>query len=165
MNTARKASTVRHYRTKASIAKTYCVSEATAGRWISDPGFPKRVSAGWQIAKVTAWMAERTKRKAARAAAAGDKQEKVRLECERLRVVVLREQELLKQAEIETSRQQKELIKRSDAVTRLQSLSATCRGIVESWRQHEVVKNPSAKAQIEALADRLCEAMRDGLGK
>lgn len=153
-----------HYRSINEIAKKYGVTHNAAKKWTESPGFPSETRHGYPREAVIAWVDAKDQRQAERAAATRDKQEKTRLECERLRVVVEHEKERLEQTRIETRRLRRKLVQRDEVEKDDQRRAALVRGAVESWRAHETAKNPGHRALVEGLAESALAAMRAALG-
>ena len=150
-----------HYPTQAVIAKAYGVTSATVCAWAKSDDFPKKLRHGYPIAEVAQWVQARMEKREATLGAAGDREEKTRLECERLRVVIEREREILAQACIETKRLNHELHAVADCESEWVRAGALLRGTVESWRNHETAKAPRQKKYIDGLASRILAAIRN----
>jgi phage terminase Nu1 subunit (DNA packaging protein) len=80
-----------------------------------------------------------------RAERSGDKDEKTRLECERLRVMIEREK-------IELDTAAGKLVCMADVVSEWKGVASSFRAIVDSWAQHNGAKYPDMKTEIEIMA-------------
>ena len=149
-----------HHTTKTDIAKTYDVTKQTALRWVQSEGFPARNQYGWDREAVAAWVDALAERKAERAEAAGDKDEKTRLECERLRVVIKRLNEEAKQARLETQRQERKLHNVEECEREWVRAGQVLSSAAESFRQHETAKRPELKDLIDGLCDMFLQHVR-----
>jgi len=142
------------------MAETFGVSRAAVGKWLKHPRFPAKGKRGWQKEAVTAWVAAKNQREIERAEKAGDREEKTRLECERLRVVIDREKETLKQAQIETKRQSHKLVERAEVDREASRVGSMIRGRIDAFRQHQTAKHPNLKADIDRFCDDMMEDIR-----
>ena len=152
---------MKHYPTQAVICKAYGVAKATVSGWAKLDTFPRKTRHGYDIGEVSDWVQKNNEAKAARLEASGDREEKTRLECERLRVVIERERELLTQACIETKRLESKLHDVADCNAEWIQAGVLLRGTVESWRNHETAKHPDQKKPIDGLASRMLAAIRN----
>lgn len=143
---------MQHYKTQQEIADTFGVSRQSVAKWMKSDGFPDKQKHGWNRDGVTAWVSAKNEREQERAERTGDKQEKTRLECERLRVSIKREEERLEQEKIETSRQKGLLHSVADCEKLWHRAGATLRARVDSWKDHQTAKHP----QHRELIDELC---------
>ena len=155
---------MKHYPSHEVISKAYGVTKGTVTQWAKDKSFPRKTHHGYPIEDVSAWVGKHNEAKDAKLAAAGDRDEKTRLECERLRVVIEREREILAQSCIETKRLNHELHDVAACDAEWIRAGALLRGTVESWRNHETAKAPKHKAYIDGLASRMLAAIRNTKG-
>ena len=142
-----------YYTTQAQMAKVFGVSRQAVATWLKSGTFPKRAANGFPVDGVTAWVEAKNEREIKRTEQTGDKEEKVRLECERLRVVIQREQETLAQAKIETKRQSKKLVERSEVEKDLTRIGLLIKGRINAMRQHETAKHPQLKKSVDVFCD------------
>ena len=140
-----------HYKTQVEIAETFGVSRPAVHKWLNSPGFPDKQKHGWSKDAVTAWVAAKNQREQERAEATGDKAEKTRLECERLRVSIKREEENLKQAKLETARQSKKLHDVAECDVAKSRDAAALRGVIEAWLGHNTAKRPELREILEEV--------------
>ena len=144
-----------YYKTQADMAKAFGVSRQAVSVWIKTPTFPAKSAHGYPADGVTAWVEAKNEREIKRTEATGDKDEKIRLECERLRVVIKREQETLEQAKIETKRQSKKLVERATVEKELTRIGLLIKGRINAMRQHQTAKHPQLKDAVDLFCDDL----------
>jgi hypothetical protein len=144
-----------YYKTQADMAKAFGVTRQAVAAWLKSPTFPNKLTHGFSADGVTAWVAAKNERELKRTEQTGDKDEKVRLECERLRVVIKREQETLEQAKIETKRQSKKLVERSEVEKELTRIGLLIKGRINAHRQHQTAKHPQLKDAVDLFCDDL----------
>lgn len=77
--------------------------------------------------------------------------EKLRLECERLRVVIKRESENLKQAQFETGKLQETLVDRKELEGEFRQCLAEIRRACDNWMHHQTAKHPQHVELAESL--------------
>jgi len=152
-----------HYKSQNEIAKAFSVTPQSVGKWVQSKTFPKRTASGFPKDGVTAWVEAKNEREIKRTEQTGDKDEKVRLECERLRVVIQREQETLAQAKIETKRQSKKLVERADVEREMAKIGQTVRGRIDAFRQHQTAKHTQLKDAVDLFCDDMREEIRAAL--
>ena len=140
-----------HFTAKTEMARTYDVNAKTIYEWMGKPGFPKKGAHGWSRVEVTKWVESHRKSVAERAAGAGDKAELTMLQCDKLRVLIQKEEENLKQAQIETAKQQGKLHAVSTCEAEWDRAGSVLRGAVDSWQAHNVAKSPDMKVEIDGL--------------
>ena len=155
--------TLQYYKSYETMAKAFGVSKGAVQKWAESDSFPKKVPSGYPMDGVTAWVEAKNARVLEREEKSGDKDEKIRLECERLRVVINREKETLKQAELETKRQSKKLVERIDIEREAARIGQTIRGRIDAMRQHETAKHPQLKDAVDAFCTDLMEEIRAGI--
>ena len=141
-----------NYRTQIEMAETFGVTKQAVGKWVQSETFPKKNQHGWNRDAVMAWVAAMNERKIERAESAGGKEEKLRLECEKLQVLIDKEKENLTQAKLETAKQQGKLHSVADCEKLWHRAGATLRARVDSWKDHQTAKHP----QHRELIDELC---------
>ena len=141
------------FKSKAAIARAFNVNPKTVGEWTGKPWFPKRDERvkAWPVDKVAAAVEKHNEEQEARVDGYGNKEEKTRLECERLRWDIRVIQERFKQADIETQRMQDKLHSVADCNTEWDRAGASLRATVDSWQQHETAKHPKDRARIDSL--------------
>lgn len=147
------------YETQAEIASTFGVSRQAVGKWLNSDTFPDRQKNGWPRDAVTAWVAAKNERELARAETSGDKDEKLRLECDRLRISIQREGEKLKQEKVETRRVSGLLHDVAECEAVWSRVGATLRGCIDSWQQHQTAKFPDHRELIGGLCASFLESL------
>ena len=149
-----------YYKTQAEIAKAFGVTRQAVSSWMKAETFPSKKASGFPVDGVTAWVEAKNEREIKRTEATGDKDEKIRLECERLRVVIKREQETLEQAKIETKRQSKKLVERAVVEKELARIGLLIKGRINAMRQHQTAKHPQLKEAVDLFCDDMMEEIR-----
>ena len=144
-----------HYGTQADMAKAYGVKRQAVTGWLKNEAnpFPAKDRFGWKIEQVAAWIEAMNERKDSRSALSGDREEKTRLECARLRVVIERERELLAQTKLETAKRSGLLHSVAECEREWDRVGAELRAAVDSWQQHATAKQPKARALIDGLVN------------
>ena len=145
------------FRTKSAMSKAFGKDIKTINKWVNKPGFPKKHSRwrAWHRASVIRWVENHVKRLEANKPSDALKAKKLRLDCERLKVVIAREKERLTQAKIETLRQKGEVVARRSVVESSRAVCRVLRDNIESFRKHHIAKYPKHKTLIDALCDNL----------
>jgi len=149
-----------YYKSLAEIADAYGVSRQAVSKWRDSDTFPRKAIRGWPKDGVVAWVSAKNERVQKKAELTGDREEKTRLECERLRVVIDREKETLKQAQIETKRQSHKLVERAEVDREASRVGSMIRGRIDAFRQHQTAKHPNLKADIDRFCDDMMEDIR-----
>ena len=155
------------FRTQAEMGRAYDKNPKTIALWVGKPTFPKQNARTgfWSRGKVANWVEKHQEALDLRAKHTGDKGVKTRLECERLRVVIDREREALKQAKLDTERTEGRLVERAAVLADDHRRHQSVRGALESFRQHETAKHPEHREMVNGLCDRMLEAIRDAISK
>ena len=149
----------KYFTAKTEMARTYDVNAKTIYEWMGKPGFPKKGGRGWSRVEVTKWVESHRKSVAERAAGSGDKAELTMLQCDKLRVLIQKEEENLKQAQIETAKLQGKLHDVAACEAERNRDASVLRGVVDSWQAHNVAKMPDSKELIDGLAVSLLAAL------
>ncbi len=140
-----------HFTEYTEIANVYGVSRQAATKWTKADDFPNRTQHGWPRNAVATWVDAKNERARERDEAAGGVQEKVRLECVRLRVAIDREREKLEQEKIETQRVSGLLHSVAECEKNWDRAGATLRATVDSWGAHQTAKHPEHRELIDDL--------------
>lgn len=125
-----------HFAAKAAIARHYGVHRHTVDQWDEKGLLGKRGRHGYHRATVC----ENVDRFLSEKPAAGDRDEKTRLECERLRVVIARERELVEQARIETQRISHALMPVTDHMRAMEEVRALYLGGLDQLTESVATK-------------------------
>jgi len=154
----------KYYHSKGEISSAFEVSMTTVHGWVRKKTFPKKDGRadGWSKEKVTEWVDAHNERQAARIAPSGDRAEKTKLECERLRVVIKREKESLKVAELETQERAGKLADVAELERKYRLKAETLRALVDGWSAHNSAKHPEHADIIESLASDFIAMIYEG---
>ena len=152
-----------YFKSKMEISRALGRDPKTISKWASQGWFPTMFKRGWRKDAVLAAVELHNDKTARNATHNGSRAEKTRLECSRLRVMIAKEKESLKQSEIETKRQNGLVVEIADVKTEMARLGALLKGRVESFRQHETAKRPEVKDAVDRLANTLIEDMHGAL--
>ena len=128
------------------------------------PDFPKKHGQkGWDKEEILEWVENLNIETARRLQPNEQKQEKIRLECKRLEVIIKKERETLKQAKLETDEKAKKLVDVAEITRYYTQLAQRFRARVEDWRMFNVAKYPPQADLIDALANDLIRELEDSI--
>jgi hypothetical protein len=93
------------------------------------------------------------------------RREKLRLECEKLRVVIAREREALDQQKIDTEERRGRLVDRQQEAKRYIEAMRHVRMTVENYATHETAKNPERAEIIDGIVGRMFTAIIESVDR
>ena len=145
------------------IAERAGVDRHTASDWTKEPEFPAKVKGEWPLEPVLDWIEEYNERKAEKAEKAGDRAEKTRLECERLRVVIQTERQKLKLAEYDVSQKRGELVAMAEVLDQWSENNRHVMAGIEAARRAMTAKYRTVedKGKIDEICDRVAGCIRE----
>lgn len=152
-----------HYKTQMDVAKAFGVSRQAVAKWEESPAFPAKTQHGYPKEGVASWVEAKNQRQIAKSESTDNKEEKLLLECERLRVVIEREREITEQAKLETARQRGKMVLVADQDRKFQAIADNVRSKLESLRSHSTAKRPELVEHINAACDMVMNAMREAV--
>jgi hypothetical protein len=150
-----------NFSTQMQIARAYGLSCSRITQlYRTRPDFPPKQADGtWDRAAIAEFMSS-VIRKRNQETGGGNKDTKTGLECDRLKIVIKREKEMLEQQQMETARLKRELVARSEIMQDDIMRASKMRGCIEAWRQHEGAKTPALSAAVDHLVETLLEQLR-----
>jgi hypothetical protein len=146
---------------KLQIAKRFKVSRGTVDKWVESDWFPKRRKTGWPMDQLVPAIRDHRERVKRDQGPSDDRQRKLSLECDRLEVVIKREEELLKQERLRTQREESKLCPVSEVHAIYNGTLRSLVNCIESLRKNETAKVRNAKEK--GRVDRLCDGVRTHL--
>ena len=145
------------------MALRYGVDWKTADGWTAREGFPDRGKKGWSAKDVGEWVEAWTRQLDEKSEAAGDRAEKTRLECERLRVVIQTERQKLKLAEYDVSQKRGELVAMAEVLDQWSENNRHVMAGIEAARRAMTAKYRTVedKGKIDEICDRVAGCIRE----
>jgi hypothetical protein len=159
-----------YFQSKLAIAKALGVHRHTIDLWVDKPWFPKEVKGKGYPKEETMKACDKyqLKKEGAGEYASGSKEEKTALECERLKIVIQKELEILEQAREETrrqiedgKRQTRKLIEKKDVERGLEEFLAKLRNVMESWSKSAIADDPDNHIRYEKAVDLYLDKMNE----
>lgn len=137
--------------TKSELAARLGLSRSTVYTYIQRGLLPE--TGPWEVSDCLARIEEH---RTANDSDSDGKEEKLALECERLKGLILIEAERLKQAKFETAKQAGLIVEKSEVLKAVDSLIADFRAALQSWEQFQSAKYPDhaavfAAAHVDAI--------------
>ena len=153
---------MQYFHSKAEMVRWFKVNPKTINKYVDADWFPKQTPGGkWNreavLQAVDAFNAELQER----TTGAELKDEKTRLECEKLCVIIKTEGERYKQEHIRTAEKNGEVWLRSDVLASWTEREQRMRQRLEGYRQAQSAKHRSIKTK--RLIDGLCDGLIDEL--
>lgn len=140
-----------YFKSKLAIAKALGVHRHTIDLWEQKTWFPKRGQHGWLKTEMMDVVDQYVLKKEGVAddVSPGSREEKTALECQRLKIVIEKERELLEQAKEDTRqmieegrRKSRKLIEKKEVEEGLTEFLSSLRNTIQSWAKTAQADNP-----------------------